>query len=593
MIDTWRRRRTAVLGVMLGVVVLLGIWHPIPSAWAQGQLFVSDYGTDTITVYPWEGDGNIPPSAIITTGDGPHQLAINYGARELIVTNNTSHSITVVDRDTLALKRTIQGPSTGLHNPTGVVVDEMHQLLYVANDDHSASAFSITVYDLTASGDAAPLRTIQGANTGLGGPVGVALDLVAGELVVVNYKVNAGGSITVYNLLALSDGVNNVAPTQTIQGTNTGLQQPQGVILDLKHDEIVVANSFFQNPISNGAILVFQRAANGNVAPVRTLQGTNTRLCSPIDLALNLARHELVVANSQFGQSCDQSVTTYAWTPGVSGSFNTAPLRTIAGAASGLANPTGVAFTTGADITIEKTTTTPSVTAGASVSYDLKATVTGGPVLDVLLIDTLPAGLVWSVSGPDATACDLSAGNSPTLICDFGDMPQGTSRQIHLVATTKTSTCPASLMNQATLTFNDGSIDVTKLSPSVPITINCPSFRDTVPPSITVLALPVPLWPTHDKMVPVIIAGTMKDAGSGVNESTATYTVTDEYGRVQPSGHINLSSSGIYAFLIQLQASRNAGDRNGRQYTITVSAQDKAGNKGAASTHVTLPYNSW
>jgi hypothetical protein len=94
-------------------------------------------------------------------------------------------------------------------------------------------------------------------------------------------------------------------------------------------------------------------------------------------------------------------------------------------------------------------------------------------------------------------------------------------------------------------------------------------------------------------MVPVIIAGTMKDAGSGVNESTATYTVTDEYGRVQPSGHINLSSSGIYAFLIQLQASRNAGDRNGRQYTITVSAQDKAGNKGAASTHVTLPYNSW
>jgi hypothetical protein len=310
-------------------------------------------------------------------------------------------------------------------------------------------------------------------------------------------------------------------------------------------------------------------------------------------LALDLKHDEIVVANSQFSQGCDQSVTTYAWTPGVSGSFNTAPLRTLAGAASGLANPTGVAFITGADIAVEKTTTTLSVTAGASVSYDLKATVMGGPVLDVLLIDTLPVGLVWSVSGPDATACDLSAGNSPTLICDFGDMQQGTSRQIYLAATTKTSPCPASLMNQATLTFNDGSIDVTKLSPSVPITINCPSSRDTALPSITVLAIPVTLWPTNDKMVPVIIAGTMKDTGSGMNESTATYTVTDEYGRVQPSGHIHLSSNGIYAFIIQLQASRNAGDRNGRQYTITVSAQDKAGNKGSASSRVTLPYNFW
>jgi hypothetical protein len=148
-------------------------------------------------------------------------------------------------------------------------------------------------------------------------------------------------------------------------------------------------------------------------------------------------------------------------------------------------------------------------------------------------------------------------------------------------------------MNQATLTFNDGTIDVTKLSPSVPITLSCPSSRDTVPPSLTVLAIPVTWWPPHDKMVPIIIAGTMKDAGSGVNESTATYTVTDEYGRIQPSGHITLSSNGLYAFIIQLGASRHAGDRNGRQYTITVNAQDKAGNKGSASTRVTLPPNLW
>jgi hypothetical protein len=117
---------------------------------------------------------------------------------------------------------------------------------------------------------------------------------------------------------------------------------------------------------------------------------------------------------------------------------------------------------------------------------------------------------------------------------------------------------------------------------------------DTTPPTITVTATPDILWPPNGQMVPVTVSGMMTDSeldGTGVNPSTAAYVVTDEYAQVQPSGSVPLQPNGSYSFTIQLQASRNGDDLDGRQYIITVSAQDNAGNKGAASTVVTVPHD--
>jgi hypothetical protein len=83
----------------------------------------------------------------------------------------------------------------------------------------------------------------------------------------------------------------------------------------------------------------------------------------------------------------------------------------------------------------------------------------------------------------------------------------------------------------------------------------------------------------------------MTDSQSGVNASTATYAVTDKYGLIQPSGPITLGANGSYPFTIQLEASRNGSDKDGRQYIITVSAQDNAGNKGSAATGVIVPHD--
>ena len=110
---------------------------------------------------------------------------------------------------------------------------------------------------------------------------------------------------------------------------------------------------------------------------------------------------------------------------------------------------------------------------------------------------------------------------------------------------------------------------------------------------ITVSATPKTLWPPNGQMVPVTISGTITDTDSSVDPNTPpAYAVKDEYGLIQPSGQITtLDASGRYSFTIQLQASRNGSDRDGRHYTITVRAVDDEGNEGSATAIVTVPHD--
>src|SRR6185295_18658607 len=102
---------------------------------------------------------------------------------EVFVTNYLGDSVTSYSRTTrgfLVPLRTISGPATGLLAPAGVVVDTVNNEILVANMS------SITVYSLMATGDAAPLRTISGPATGLAEPIGLAVDTVHGEVLVSN-----------------------------------------------------------------------------------------------------------------------------------------------------------------------------------------------------------------------------------------------------------------------------------------------------------------------------------------------------------------------------------------------------------------------
>jgi hypothetical protein len=83
----------------------------------------------------------------------------------------------------------------------------------------------------------------------------------------------------------------------------------------------------------------------------------------------------------------------------------------------------------------------------------------------------------------------------------------------------------------------------------------------------------------RDKLVPVQIFGTTFDSGSGIK--SVHVDVIDEYGTCQPAvpdigpGDI---INGNWIRTIQLEASRQGNDKDGRKYTIRVTATDNAGN---------------
>lgn len=108
---------------------------------------------------------------------------------------------------------------------------------------------------------------------------------------------------------------------------------------------------------------------------------------------------------------------------------------------------------------------------------------------------------------------------------------------------------------------------------------------DTTPPSITASANPGSLR-KNTGMMSVTVSGTIKDTASGVNASSASYTVTDQYGLVQPSGSISVGAKGSFSFSVALDTTLKSGSTS-RTYTITVTASDNAGNVGSTSFKVT------
>ena len=131
-----------------------------------------------------------------------------------------------------------------------------------------------------------PLRFIRGEKTGLADPHGIFMDSENNEIVTVNhgnwrkyypdmiticrrsrFPASTGRfempSIRVYPIL----GNGNIKPLRTIQGDKTTLDWPMQLDEDLAHNEIAVAN-FGQN-----SIVIFDRTAEGNVAPKRIIQG--------------------------------------------------------------------------------------------------------------------------------------------------------------------------------------------------------------------------------------------------------------------------------------------------------------------------------
>ena len=165
---------------------------------------------------------------------------------------------------------TIIGADTGLDNPSGIGIDSTGKI-YVANRGGGrTNESSMTVYAAGSSGNMKPIATIAGPDTGLDDPC-IAVDS-NGKI----YAGNSNDSITVY--LPGSDG--NVKPIATIigpdQGDETGLSQPNGIAIDSRGN-IYAANAMDSRWYSDSPgfnVTVYRAGSNGNVKPIATLGGS-------------------------------------------------------------------------------------------------------------------------------------------------------------------------------------------------------------------------------------------------------------------------------------------------------------------------------
>ena len=205
----------------------------------------------------------------------------------------------------------------------------------------------VVVYRKDAAGDEKPVRVLEGPHTLLHDTHGLALDLKRRLMIVGSWgnssDPNVAGSgkiyppsIAVYPLDANGD----VAPLRVIEGPKTQLDWAGGMSLDVESGDLFVANDV------GGSILVFKETDQGDVAPARVIKGPKTSLNHPAGISVDAKNREVWVSN--MGNS---SASAFA----LSADGDVAPVRTIRSAPLGrqsvkFGKPQAVAFDSKRDL---------------------------------------------------------------------------------------------------------------------------------------------------------------------------------------------------------------------------------------------------
>ena len=273
-------------------------------------------------------------------------VAINPDENMLVVTDENLFQILEYDRreNTPAQarlsepKRVISGPNTRAEMMCGVYIDPVTKEIYVLNND---TQNWLPVFSRDARGNATPSRYLATPH----GTFGIAVDEEKQQMYM---TVQHQNSIVVYPKQAAGEE----KPLRTIAGSDTQLEDPHGIALDLKNRLIFVSNfgnAQISPPGSSGgrrsadtygkfeppSITVYPLDALGNVKPLRVIEGPKTRLNWPSQMAFHEPRQELFVAND-----ADDSILVFR--AGDQG--DVAPIRAIKGPTTGIKNPPGIAL---------------------------------------------------------------------------------------------------------------------------------------------------------------------------------------------------------------------------------------------------------
>jgi len=283
-----------------------------------GDIYATNNDTvDKLVIFSRQAKGNVPPTRYINTPHGTFGIGVDESRQEMYLTIQHDNAIVVYPKNAQNNDRPIrliQGEHTLLADPHGIALDTKNNLVFITNYGSTAKKEkgrgpdipnwplaatvpgsgrflppSVTVYRLDASGDAAPLRVIQGPKTGLNWATGITVDAARNELLVAN---DIGDTVLIFDINANGD----VAPKRVLAGPKTGLKNPTGLFLDTKNNELWVTN------FGNHSATVYPSGASGDTAPLRTIRSGPTNAVAPMmgnphPVAYDTKRDQLLVPN--------------------------------------------------------------------------------------------------------------------------------------------------------------------------------------------------------------------------------------------------------------------------------------------------------
>jgi len=162
--------------------------------------------------------------------------------------------------------RALEGQKTQISRTMhGFAYDTIHDEIVVT----SPLAQAILVFRGAANGEEPPIRVIQGPHTQIQGTAGggndrVSIDPVNNEI----YIPVVPNSILVFDRNANGD----VAPKLVLTGPDTQIRGMASVAVDAVHN-VLVANT-------NNSMLIFDRAASGNTKPKAVIQGPKSGMAN-------------------------------------------------------------------------------------------------------------------------------------------------------------------------------------------------------------------------------------------------------------------------------------------------------------------------
>ena len=252
--------------------------------------------TITVTVYPPGSNGNAIPSASepnlnILTG-----VALDSATTSMSLTTAATLRVPSIRRAAAAMPpraRRSAAPTRG-YNPLGIAVDSAGKI-YVVNDGIDGNDNIVTVYSAGSNGNVAPSATISGPATALDDPAGIAIDS-AKKIYVANDDSQKGDSDSVTVYPAGSNG--NIPPTAIIQfSPNNGMDEPVGIALD-SGANIYVTNESLPEVLYRIDPAIYPAGSGATGSPLANLS-TNIVSSMPTGIALDSSQNVYIAELSK------------------------------------------------------------------------------------------------------------------------------------------------------------------------------------------------------------------------------------------------------------------------------------------------------